>query len=212
MENAQSRGSAVVASSKSVESEPTASTSVIPARRAEPGMDPGPSTLNRMSCAGHMAALAGHLVESAAGPKTGLVLWHLHSSLGTLALPLSGMVPFLEVEGQQCAPPCPASLHWDLSMQETAKEKAFNYSCYSLALKALWPSLEKRHIVVLISATFCHLLFSFCDCRRFLCFIFSQSKSSFLSLKKLMWVSSAWRADSLCLATGLISLLCFHFK
>ena len=90
---------------KSVESEPTASTSVIPARRAEPGMDPGPSTLNRMSCAGHMAALAGHLVESAAGPKTGLVLWHLHSSLGTLALPLSGMVPFLEVEGQQCAPP-----------------------------------------------------------------------------------------------------------
>lgn len=63
MEEVESYGSIVVASGKSVESEQTCTTSVIPTERAEPGMDPGPIILNRMSRAGHMAAPAGHLVE-----------------------------------------------------------------------------------------------------------------------------------------------------
>lgn len=63
MEAIESYGSIVVASDKSVESEQTCSISVIPAQRAEPGMDPDPIILNRMSRAGHMAAPAGHLVE-----------------------------------------------------------------------------------------------------------------------------------------------------
>lgn len=63
MENIESDGSSAVASDKSVDSEQTCSTSVIPAQRAEAGRDPGPIILNRMSCASHMAASAGHLGE-----------------------------------------------------------------------------------------------------------------------------------------------------
>lgn len=71
MEETEIYGSIVAASDRSVESEQTCSSSVIPAQRAEPGMDPGPIIPNRMSGTGHMAAPAGHLVEKANVPKTG---------------------------------------------------------------------------------------------------------------------------------------------
>lgn len=63
MEDIKNYGSIVVTLDKSGESEQTCSTSVIPAQRTEPGMDPDPIILNGMSHAGHMAAPAGHLVE-----------------------------------------------------------------------------------------------------------------------------------------------------
>lgn len=63
MEDIESYGFSAVASDKPVDSEQTCSTSVIPAQRAEAGRDPGPIILNRMSCAGRMAAPAGHLGE-----------------------------------------------------------------------------------------------------------------------------------------------------
>lgn len=71
MEDVETYGFIVVASDKSGKSAHTCSTSVIPAGRAEPGMDPGPIILNRMSRAGHVAAPAGQPVERANVPKAG---------------------------------------------------------------------------------------------------------------------------------------------